>query len=68
MSSDDFVARNVARGANNETNSIKWKQGIDSTIQSVTSDPNNNLEVVLISPNDYLENLLLNGSLQTELS
>ena len=68
MSSNDFVARNVARGANNEENSIKWKQGIDGTIQSVISDPNNNLEVMLIGPNDYLENLLLNGSLQTELS
>lgn len=67
MSSADFVSRNVARGANTEENSIQWKQGIDATLEEYKAQfPNN--DVVVINSSDYLENLLLNGTLASELT
>jgi hypothetical protein len=69
MSSDDFVSRNVARNANNAENSIKWKQGIDDTLRFVATQFNDVSEKILtIGANDYLETLLTNGTLASELN
>ena len=54
MDSDDFVMRNVSRGANNYSNSVKWKQGIDRSIESAR---NIVPEVYTIQKGKYLEDL-----------
>ena len=68
MEQEDFVKRNVARNANDEENSIKWKQGIDATINVLSSNPVFASRVQIIKPGEYLETLLSNGSFNKELN
>ena len=69
MSEGDFVTRNIARNANNRENSLKWKAGIDQTIINyIHNSSENRQKVVTVQDNEYLENLLLNGNLDDELT
>jgi hypothetical protein len=68
MSKEDFVERNVARGANDAKNSELWKNGIDLTINSLAnSDPNFGRKITMIGKGEYLQTMLDTGKLDSAL-
>ena len=67
MESEDFINRNVARGANNKTNSKKWKAGIDKSLSLYAANPVHTSKIHTVQTGEYLEHLLENGTLSREL-
>ena len=68
MDRDDFIQRNVARGANNAENSALWKDGIDATINSLATNPVYGKKIVTVGKGEYLQNMLDNGKLYNVLA
>lgn len=68
MDRDDFIQRNVARGANDAENSALWKDGIDATINTLSTNPIFGKKIVTINKGEYLQNMLDNGKLYNALA
>lgn len=68
MDRDDFIQRNVARGANDAENSALWKDGIDATINSMATNPVYGKKVTVVGKGEYLQNMLDNGKLYNVLA
>lgn len=68
MDRDDFIQRNVARGANDAENSALWKDGIDATINSMATNPVYGKKVTVVGKGEYLQNMLDNGKLYDVLA
>jgi hypothetical protein len=68
MDRDDFIQRNVARGANYAKNSALWKDGIDTTINSLATNPVYGKKIVTVGKGEYLQNMLDSGKLYNVLA
>lgn len=68
MDRDDFIQRNVARGANDAENSGLWKDGIDATINTLADNPVYGKKVTVVGKGEYLQNMLDNGKLYNALA
>ncbi len=67
MSKEDFIERNVARGANSAENSELWKIGIDNTINSLANNVDFGRKVTIVGKGEYLQNILDSGKLSYAL-
>jgi hypothetical protein len=67
MSKEDFIERNVTRGANSVEDSELWKNGIDITINSLANNVDFGRKVIVVGKGEYLQNILDSGKLSFAL-